>query len=167
MDISQMNKHSTDTRSGSDREAKYLTFSLAQEDFGVGILKVREIIGMQAITPVPQTPYFVKGVINLRGQVIPVVDLRLKFGLALSDYTDRTSIIVLEVKDQSANIPIGIVVDSVSEVVTIKNSDIEGTLNFGTTVDSSFVQGLAKWEGGVKILLDIDRVLSAAEMGVV
>ena len=149
----------------SERDGKYLTFSLANEEYGIGILKVREIIGMLAITPVPQTPSFVKGVINLRGQVIPVVDLRLKFGMEELEYTERTSIIVVEVRGQTGNIPIGIVVDSVSEVVNIKGEDIEDTPTFGTRLDTDYILGMAKTEGGVKILLDIDRVLSASELG--
>ncbi|MEW6267056.1 MAG: chemotaxis protein CheW [Thermodesulfobacteriota bacterium] len=147
------------------REGKYLTFSLAPEEYGVGILKVREIIGMLAITPVPQTPGFIRGVINLRGQVIPVVDLRLKFGLPEIEYTERTSIIVVEAKGQAGTIPIGIVVDSVSEVVGIKAEDIEAAPAFGARLETAFILGLAKTEGGVKILLDIDRVLSAEELG--
>jgi purine-binding chemotaxis protein CheW len=151
----------------SDQEGKYLTFSLADEEYGIGILKVREIIGMLSITPVPQTPSFVKGVINLRGQVIPVVDLRLKFGMEELEYTERTSIIVVEVKGQAGNIPIGIVVDAVSEVVNIKGDDIENTPTFGANLDTNYISGMAKAEGGVKILLDIDRVLSAEELGAI
>jgi purine-binding chemotaxis protein CheW len=146
------------------REGKYLTFTLAEEEYGIGILKVREIIGMMPITSVPQTPSFVKGVINLRGKVIPVVDLRLKFGMAELDYTERTSIIVVEVRGMSGDIPIGIVVDSVSEVVNIKGEDIEDTPTFGTRLDTDYILGMAKIEGGVKILLDIDRVLSSEEI---
>ena len=152
-------------RAGMGGEGKYLTFTLDQEDYGVVILKVREIIGMLPITPVPQTPVFLKGVINLRGQVIPVVDLRLKFGLMELEYTERTSIIVVEVKGQAGNIPIGIVVDSVSEVVSIRGVDIEPTPAFGTRVDTDYILGMAKLEGRVKILLDIDRVLSSEELG--
>ena len=148
-----------------DRDGKYLTFSLAREEYGIGILKVREIIGMLSITPVPQTPPFVKGVINLRGQVIPVVDLRLKFGMRELDYSERTSIIVVEVKGQRGNIPIGIVVDAVSEVVNIKGQDIEDTPTFGARIDTGYILGIAKTEDGVKILLDIDQVLSARELG--
>jgi purine-binding chemotaxis protein CheW len=153
------------TNQNDHREGKYLTFSLDQEEYGIGILKVREIIGMLGITPVPQTPRFVKGVINLRGQVIPVVDLRLKFGMPELEYTERTSIIVVEVRGQSGNIPIGIVVDAVSEVVNIKGEDIEDTPTFGTRLDTEYILGMAKTEGGVKILLDIDQVLSAEELG--
>jgi purine-binding chemotaxis protein CheW len=113
------------------------------------------------ITPVPQTPGYVKGVINLRGKVIPVVDLRLKFGMDAMDYTDRTSIIVVEIASAPGTIQIGIVVDSVSEVLTIKADEIEDTPTFGADFDSDYILGMAKMDGGVKILLDIDKVLSA------
>ena len=147
-----------------DREGKYLTFSLADEEYGIGILKVKEIIGMMPITTVPRTPEFVKGVINLRGKVIPVIDLRLKFSMEKIDYTERTCIIVVNLKSRAADILIGIVVDSVSEVLNIKAEDIEDTPTFGTSLDTSYILGMAKMEGGVKILLDIDRVLSAEEV---
>jgi len=149
----------------NENEGKYLTFQLAEEGYGIGILKVREIIGMLPVTPVPQTPMFLKGVINLRGQVIPVVDLRLKFGLMEEDYTERTSIIVVEVKGLSNNIPIGIVVDTVSEVINIQAQEIEPAPTFGPSINTGFILGMAKTEGGVKILLNIDQVLSAEELG--
>jgi purine-binding chemotaxis protein CheW len=147
-----------------DREGKYLTFSLAQEECGIGILKIKEIIGMMPITSVPRTPEFVKGVINLRGKVIPVIDLRLKFGMASVAYTERTCIIVVEVQRQAGKVMIGIVVDSVSEVLNIKGADIESTPAFGAQLDTDFILGMAKMGGGVKILLDIDRILSDQEM---
>ncbi|MBF0509249.1 MAG: purine-binding chemotaxis protein CheW [Deltaproteobacteria bacterium] len=146
------------------REGKYLTFSLANEEYGIGILKVKEIIGMMPITTVPQTPGFVKGVINLRGKVIPVIDLRLKFGMDPIDYTDRTCIIVVEVKMESGAIIMGIVVDSVSEVINIKGSEIEDTPTFGAKLNTDYILGMAKTEGGVKILLEIDRVLKEEDM---
>jgi len=149
----------------SENEGKYLTFQLAEEGYGIGILKVREIIGMLPVTPVPQTPMFLKGVINLRGQVIPVVDLRLKFGLMEEEYTERTSIIVVEVKGLANNIPIGIVVDTVSEVINIQAEEIEPAPTFGASINTNFILGMAKTEGGVKILLNIDQVLSAEELG--
>ncbi|MBF0551783.1 MAG: purine-binding chemotaxis protein CheW [Deltaproteobacteria bacterium] len=146
------------------REGKYLTFSLANEEYGIGILKVKEIIGMMPITTVPQTPGFVKGVINLRGKVIPVIDLRLKFGMDPIGYTDRTCIIVVEVKMESGAIIMGIVVDSVSEVINIKGSEIEDTPTFGAKLNTDYILGMAKTEGGVKILLEIDRVLKEEDM---
>lgn len=148
----------------ADREGKYLTFTLAGEEYGIGILKIKEIIGMMPITTVPQTPAFVKGVINLRGKVIPVMDLRVRFGIKAIEYTERTCIIVVEIAGQSATIQIGIVVDSVSEVLNIKASDIEDTPAFGTQLDTAFILGMAKIEGSVKILLDIDRVLKVQEI---
>ena len=151
-------------RAEVDREGKYLTFTLAGEEYGIGILKIKEIIGMMPITSVPQTPKFVKGVINLRGKVIPVVDLRLRFAMEAIDYNDRTCIIVVEIGGRGTDIVIGIVVDSVSEVLNIKSEDIEDTPTFGTTLNTDFILGMAKMEGKVKILLDIDAVLSAEDL---
>lgn len=149
-----------------EREGKYLTFSLDSEEYGIGILKVKEIIGMMRITPVPQTPEFVKGVINLRGKVIPVIDLRLRFGMEAIDYSERTCIIVVEIQSLSGRLPIGIVVDAVSEVLNIKGSDIEETPTFGTKLETDYILGMAKMGGGVKILLDIDRILNAEDLTV-
>lgn len=149
----------------ADKEGKYLTFSLADEEYGVEITKIREIIGMMPITTVPQTPDFVKGVINLRGKVIPVVDLRLRFGMDAADYTERTCIIVVELAGQAGNILMGVVVDTVSEVLSVKAEDIEDTPAFGTKLDTDYIRGMAKIEAGVKIMLDIDKVLSQEELG--
>ncbi len=148
----------------TEKEGKYLTFSLAGEEYGIGILKIKEIIGMMPITTVPQTPAFVKGVINLRGKVIPVIDLRLRFHMNAIDYSERTCIIVVEISGISGMIQIGIVVDAVSEVLNIRGADIEETPTFGTKLNTEYILGMAKVEGGVKILLDIDRVLSAEEI---
>jgi len=147
-----------------DKEGKYLTFTLAEEEYGIGILKIKEIIGMLPITSVPQTPDFVKGVINLRGKVIPVMDLRLRFGMMSIDYTERTCIIVVEITGQTGTILVGIVVDAVSEVLNIKGDDIEKTPTFGTKLNTDYILGMAKMEGEVKILLDIDQVLSSDEL---
>ena len=147
-----------------DKEGKYLTFKLAEEEYGIGITKIKEIIGMMSITTIPQTPEFVKGVINLRGKVIPVIDLRLRFGMEGIDYNERTCIIVVEIEGQTGTVMIGIVVDAVSEVLNIKGNDIEETPTFGTKLNTDYILGMAKMEGGVKILLDIDRVLSADEV---
>ncbi len=163
-ELNQAVGHSGLNSTIEDREGKYLTFTLDEEDYGIGILKIKEIIGMMPITPVPQTPDFVKGVINLRGKVIPVVELRLRFGLEATDYTERTCIIVVEMEGRSGDVVIGIVVDSVSEVLNIKAEDIENAPNFGTSLDTDYILGMAKMEGGVKILLDIDRVLCAEEL---
>jgi purine-binding chemotaxis protein CheW len=148
----------------ANQEGKYLTFTLAEEEYGIGILKIKEIIGMMSITSVPRTPDFVKGVINLRGQVIPVVDLRRRFGMDEIDYTERTCIIVVEIKGETGTVMIGIVVDSVSEVLNIKGEDIEPTPTFGARLNTDYILGMAKMGGGVKILLDIDKVLSSEEV---
>lgn len=145
------------------REGKYLTFSLAGEEYGIGIRKVKEIIGLMTITPVPQTPEHIKGVINLRGKVIPVVDLRLKFGMAGVKSTDRTCIIVVEIASPINKISMGLVVDSVSEVLNIRASEIENTPSFGSKLDTAYILGMAKSGQGVKILLDIDKVMSDDE----
>lgn len=155
---------STGIKAMMEQAGKYLTFTLAGEEYGIGILKIKEIIGMMPVTTVPQTPEFVKGVINLRGKVIPVVELRLRFGMDAVDYTERTCIIVVEIAGSSGTIQIGIVVDSVSEVLNIKGEDIEETPTFGAKLNINYILGMAKMEGGVKILLDIDRVLSNEEI---
>ena len=155
------------TKAMTEKEGKYLTFSLDKEEYGISILKIKEIIGMMTITPVPQTPRFVKGVINLRGKVIPVIDLRLRFGMEEIEYTERTCIIVVEIAGQSGTVLIGIVVDAVSEVLSIKGEEIEETPTFGTTLNTDYILGMAKMEGGVKILLDIDRVLTGEEIAVI
>lgn len=146
------------------REGKYLTFTLADEEYGISIMKIQEIIGLMKITTIPRTPEFVKGVINLRGKVIPVVDLRLRFGMEAVDYTDRTCIIVVEIEGQAGTVLTGIAVDSVSEVLNIKGEDIEDTPTFGIKLNTEDILGMTKVEGRVKILLDIDRVLSADEV---
>jgi len=148
----------------ANREGKYLTFTLADEEYGIGILKIKEIIGMMPVTTVPQTPDFVKGVINLRDKVIPVIDLRLRFGIKSINYTDRTCIIVVEIQGTIQTVQIGIVVDSVSEVLNVKGEEIEDTPTFGAKLNTDYILGMAKMEGGVKILLDIDRVLKAEEV---
>lgn len=150
----------------TDKEGKYLTFTLAGEEYGIGILKIKEIIGMMPITTVPQTPEFFKGVINLRGMVIPVMDLRLKFGLKAMEYNERTCIVVVEMEGCSEKVQIGIVVDAVSEVLNIVEKDIEETPAFGTRQKTDYILGMAKMEGGVKILLDIDSVLSSQEIAI-
>lgn len=139
---------------------KYLTVVLENEAYGIAVLKVREIIRMQKITPVPQMPGFVKGVINLRGRVIPVVDLRVKFGLK-AEFAERTCIVVVQVKLPTEQIvQMGLIVDSVEEVVTLTNDEIEPTPDFGTKVDTTYLLGMAKVKGQVKTLLDIDRVVA-------
>jgi purine-binding chemotaxis protein CheW len=140
---------------GRDRGGKFLTFFLAGEEYGLEILKVQEIIGMMDITPVPRTPDSVRGVINLRGKVIPIVDLRLKFEMPAAERTAETCIIVVEAN----RLQTGIVVDQVSEVLDITGENIEDAPAFGTEVRTDYILGIGKSEGHVKLLLDIDRVL--------
>lgn len=143
---------------------KYLVFQLGREEFGVRVLKVREIMGVQDITALPQTPAHVKGVINLRGTVIPVVDLRLKFGLPGQEYTQRTCIIVVQVQGEAGPLLMGIVVDGVAEVLNLAAADIEDTPDFGDGTATPYLLGMAKVKGKVKILLEIDRVLTSQEL---
>ncbi len=145
------------------REGKYLTFVLSNEEYGIEILKVREIIGLMDITSVPQTPNYMKGVINLRGKVIPVIDLRLKFSMPEQDHTQETCTIVVEV----GNTLIGIIVDSVSEVSDIGGEEIEETPQLGQGIDTNFIIGLSKVKGKIIILLDIEKVMSIEELEMV
>lgn len=147
-----------DNKTGS-LGGKYLTFSLAGEEYGVEILKVREIIKIMDITSIPQVPGDVKGVINLRGKVIPVIDLRLKFGMEPADYTDQTCIVVVDV-----GALVGVIVDTVQEVLDIAGEQIDPPPPLGAQVDTSFVLGMGKVKDDVKILLDIDKVLGADEL---
>lgn len=151
-------------KDAADKTAcKYLTFALAKEEYGIQIMKIKEIIGMMPITFVPQTPGHVKGVINLRGKVIPVVDLRLRFGLEEAAYMERTCIVVVEASVASGTVQIGIVVDAVSEVLNIRAEEIEDAPAFGGGLNMDFILGMAKSGDGLKILLDIDRVLGEQE----
>lgn len=151
-------------KAADSREGTYLTFRLNEEEYGIAILKVKEIIGMMEITPIPKTPGFVKGVINLRGKVIPIIDLRLKFGLDSVPYDERTCIIVVEVPGSSGDISLGLVVDAVNEVANVKEGDVEDTPSFGVDLQTKFILGMAKSEDGVKILLDITKVVGEAEL---
>ncbi len=148
----------------ADQAGKYLTFRLAAEEFGIQVLKVCEIMGMQEITAVPQTPAWIKGVINLRGKVIPVIDLRLKFGMPPEAYNQRTCIVVVQFADAGERMLIGVIVDEVSEVVHIAAGEVEDTPGFGAAVPTPYILGLAKQKNRVKILLDIDRVLTNPEV---
>lgn len=150
--------------SRSAQEGKYLTFALGQEEYGLEILKVREIIGYIDVTRVPQVPEHVLGVINLRGQVIPVIDLRQKFGMPTAERTDETCIIVVEITRNEQHVSTGIVVDRVSEVLDIAEKMIEQTPQFGSNIDTDFILGMGKIGDSVKILLDIDKVLNSTDM---
>lgn len=143
---------------------KLLTFSLGSEGYGVSIIKVKEIIGMMDITPIPRTPEFIKGVINLRGRIIPVLDLRVKFGMEPKEYNERTCIIVAEVNMNGVQKLLGIVVDMVSEVVTISNDQIEPPPEYGTNLEHSAILGIGKIKDRVVIILDIDEVFMCDEL---
>jgi len=151
--------HERVSTGAAEREGKYLTFALGQEEYGLEILKVREIIGYIDVTSVPQTPHYVKGVVNLRGQVIPVIDLRAKFGMSTAEVTDETCIIVVEIGGGAGTFSTGIIVDRVQEVLDIPGGDIEDAPLFGSTVKTDFILGMGKVGGRVKILLEIDAVL--------
>ena len=143
---------------------KYLTFKLSVEEYGLEILKVQEIIKMMDITRVPKADEYVRGVINLRGKVIPVIDLRLMFGMPSQDTTEKTCIVVVQVARTDGRVIMGIIVDEVSEVLDIEGSEIEPPPSLGTTIDTSFILGMAKSRGSVKILLDIDKVMSSDQI---
>ena len=147
----------------TDLGGKYLTFRLADEEYGLEILKVREIMGMMEITAVPRTPEFVRGVINLRGNVIPVIDLRLKFGMEAVEQTEETCIIVVDVEGME----MGIVVDRVSEVLDIVAEEIQDAPSFGVSVDTDFILGIGKANDQVTILLNISEVLTSTEASVI
>jgi len=143
---------------------KYLTFTLADEDYGISIKKIREIIGMMPVTKVPRVNAFVKGVINLRGKVIPVIDLRLRFGMEEIEHTDRTCIVIVEIEAGQTTVQMGIVVDSVSEVLNIQEDDIQPPPDLSAGNRTRYILGMARMEGAVKILVDIDQVLGEAEV---
>ncbi|MCP4704816.1 MAG: chemotaxis protein CheW [candidate division Zixibacteria bacterium] len=147
-----------------DRAGKYLTFRLDNEEYGLEILKVREIIGLMDITSVPKTPEYVRGIINLRGSVIPVLDLKKKFDMGAIEDTEETCVIVVEVTLAENKVMMGIIVDAVSEVLEIKENEIENAPAFGTNVNTQFILGIGKVKDEVKILLDIDEVLTASDI---
>jgi purine-binding chemotaxis protein CheW len=140
------------------RAGKYLTFELAGELYGLEILRVQEIIGVMSITRVPKSPDFIRGVLDLRGKVIPVVDLRMKFGLSRCADTERTCIVIMQVR--ATNLTVGIVVDEVREVVEIAAGQIEPAPSFGAAAETDFITGIGKVSQKVVMLLDLDRALS-------
>jgi purine-binding chemotaxis protein CheW len=149
------------------KAGKYLTFNMGKEVYGIEILKVQEIIGMMSVTRVPKTPGFVRGVVNLRGKVIPVIDLRIKFALEAKDDTDRTCIIVVQVAMNGASVVMGLIVDEVSEVLNVLADQIEASPSFGAKVDTDFILGMGKVGQKVVMLLDVDKVLSVEEVAAV
>jgi purine-binding chemotaxis protein CheW len=146
------------------QDGKHLTFSLGNEEYGLPILKVKEIIGMMEITHVPQTPIFIKGVVNLRGKIIPIMDLRLKLAMKERDYNERTCIIVVEVRINDAKRLMGIVVDTVSEVINIQKSEIEPPPEYQTKGEKGFLTGMGKIKGKVVMLLNIEQIINCSEM---
>ncbi len=149
----------TDPRAG-----KYLTFRLGKEEFGIHVLRVKEIMGVQDITAVPGTPAHLKGVLNLRGKIIPVVDLRLKFAFPDAPFTQTTCIVVVQVVENGEHALIGLIVDGVCEVLNLAGSEIEDPPDFGEGIDTPFVLGIAKCKSGVKILLRIEDILTFHEL---
>jgi purine-binding chemotaxis protein CheW len=149
---------------GAVRAGKYLTFRLAAEEYGLQILKVREIIGLMPITRMPEAPSYVRGIINLRGRVIPVLELRARFGMEPVADNEETCIIVVDMSSGDRSTLMGILVDAVSEVLDIKADEIQDSPAMGGDHECDFVLGIGKVKGGVKILLDIERVLNGTDM---
>ena len=165
MNIEQQSREEdTQDRNMSELAGKYLTFFIGEETYGLEILKVQEIIGMQEISKVPRTPEHVKGVFNLRGKVIPVVDLRLKFGMQEQERTRHTCIIIVNVQSGQKEVIMGVIVDQVSEVAEISEDEIEPAPSFGNQVATNFIMGMTKTKDSVKILLDIDKVLTEGDI---
>jgi purine-binding chemotaxis protein CheW len=148
----------TETRA---KAGKYLTFGLGQEEYGLDILQVREIVGLMDITAVPKAPSFVRGIVNLRGKIVPVMDLRERFGLPATETDEATCIIVV----QLGRLEVGLIVDRVLEVLDIPAGEIAEAPSFGKGVDNRFVEGIGKASGRVVILLDAEKVLTADEAG--
>jgi purine-binding chemotaxis protein CheW len=142
------------------RAGKYLTFFLASEEYGVDILKVQEIIGWMPITPVPLTARYILGVINLRGKIHPIMDLKIKFGMDQCQITDETCIIVIK----TASLMMGVLVDKVSEVVNLASADIEETPSFGAEINTEYLLGVGKTGGRVRLLLDIEKIITASDI---
>ncbi|MDP3904660.1 MAG: chemotaxis protein CheW [Methylococcaceae bacterium] len=150
----------TDTR----QQKQFLTFQLAGEAYGVDILKVQELRGWAPVRVIPNTPYFVKGVLNLRGAVVPIVDLRERFGLESAEYSQKTVVIVLSVKHSAGQFVIGVVADAVSDVLDIDLEDIKKTPNFGTQIDTRYMQGMHVYKQSMIMLLDVDKLLNSDEV---
>lgn len=159
--------HSLTTSRRLAEQSQYLTFSLRTEMFAIGILSIREIIEYGQLTEVPMAPAFIRGVINLRGAVVPVIDLSVRFGRPSTDNTKRTCIVIIEVSgDNDRQHSMGIVVDSVSEVLEINPADVEPPPAFGSHIRNDFIQGMGKVDGRFVVLLNVDRILSLDEVTV-
>jgi len=164
----QQMENSTDSdESHSDEIEQYLTFMLGGKVYGLEILNIKEIIEYGEITEVPMTPDFISGVINLRGSVVPVIDLSQRFSGKSTEQTKRTSIIILEVKNDDLSIEIGITVDMVNEVLDIHSDEIEPAPSLGNQIQTNFISGMAKVDGKFLILLDIENALSTDELSMV
>lgn len=149
------------------KAGKYLTFLLGSESYGIHIMKVQEIVGFMTITRVPRTPSFIRGVINLRGKVIPVIDLRVRFGMDAIPSTGRTCVIVVRIYQNDSPVTMALIVDAVSEVVDIRPDQIEDSPSFGENVDTDYILGMGKCGEKVVLLLDIDWVLAREEISAV
>lgn len=147
-----------------DDEDQYLTFILKDVEYGVDILRVQDIKGWEAVTPIPNTPEYIQGVMNLRGTIVPIIDLRLRFGLERIDYGKTTVIVVLKVISEDSERIMGIVVDSVSDVYNVAKQDIKEAPDFGATVHTEFISGLATVDEKMVIILDIDHLLNSDEL---
>jgi purine-binding chemotaxis protein CheW len=157
---------SEQTKTSGAQAGKYLVFQLAQEEFAIGVLSVREIIRTQDITKVPHTPPHMKGVINLRGKVIPVMDLRTKLGFPETEYDQRTCVIIVEILTEArTSLYMGLIVDGVAEVLSLAQADIQDVPDFGSASRSPYLLGVAKTKGKIRILLDINQVLASHEVG--
>jgi len=157
-------EHRTDSRAAKsekgEKGGKFLTFFLSTEEYGIEILKVQEIIGVMTITPIPRTPAFIKGVINLRGRIIPIIDLRLKLSMEEAKHTEETCFIVVKAHDMH----MGVVVDKVSEVLDIAGENVEDAPSMGEDINTDYILGIGKAGDKVKMLLDIDKVLSDKDL---
>lgn len=149
------------------KSQKYLTFSIGDEHYGIPIGTVKEIIGMMHITSVPKTPRFIKGVINLRGKIIPIMDLRLKFGLSEREYTERTCIIVVDIHGNTGSRNVGVIVDTVSEVLSISQDDIEKTPQNDIQNEGNFIDGMGKMKDKVIMLIEINKILNSEEFNTI
>lgn len=146
---------------------RLFTFKLSGSDYGVPILRVQEIVALPPVTPVPRTPEFVRGVINLRGRVVPVVDLRTRFGMAASPDTDRTCVVIIQVEGESGAMRMGVVVEDLAEVVDVPEDDVVDPPEFGAGIDTEFLLGMGRVAQRVIILLDVDKVLTSADVATV
>ena len=155
-----------DTDENIDEGDEYLTFHLADEEYGVDILRVREIRGWETVTPIPNSPEFVKGVLNLRGSIVPVIDLRVRFNLPATEYTHTTVVVVLSVisEDGERERIMGVVVDAISDVVNANLNEIQATPDFDSSIEIQYIQGLATAGDNMIMLVDVDKLLDIQEI---